>query len=736
MTETVTIITEQIPGPPGPSTATKVAVSAATAGLVFVTVSGGVRVADTAGLVINPVPSGVFLTSAAAGADVTIQTSGIVAASVTGLPSGAACPVGINASGALVRFDDPAIVPGFYIGDTDTAGDVTIGYRVASGNSLPSAASPPTSGTYTIGDVIFNSTPTRIGPPGLGYYIHAWQCTATGTPGAWTPIYAQLSPTLPTEEFAGIQKTGAAGYGQRDGCQLLYLNGFYYLLGGWDAALPNAWSATEVTTNEVWRSPDLVTWTKILAHDSNPPLGGAGARWRRRHSFGTLVIGNYMYVIGGDTSDTGPPYPSDIWRSLDGITWELMAATSPWLYLSIVGYFQGAIHIIGGSGDPVQHKRSTDGGLTWETLTPTPFPRASVTRAVVDSNRNRMYVIGGLNPDTSALMNDCWEYDGTTWVQVSASAAWLGREWIATAHYESRLWALTGSNVSNRGGARYSEDGGATWTELDAVPWPGSHADGVFATSAGIAMAGGSSFADKAYLLKKLAPDPSVFTATLPWTLWCSGSGFDPNTPRVLSKNSSGTSGTRTLNIVSGSPTQGEINGRPTIILDGVNDVLRYTGAGEALDLISRTSYVICFTGKIISSPTDDVTTYQNPGIACESSAYFGIGVRSSGVVEAYHDGGSATHADVAWTTGQLVRIQVWFDGTTLRIRKNKGAWASVAKGIITPVSLGPFAIGSRHNLTAFAALELGEILVSNSPAITEDDLNRVDDEQLLKWGT
>lgn len=600
---------------------------------------------------------------------------------------------------------------------------------------------PPTTGAHVVGEVVINIAPTRIGPPGVGYQIERWRCDAAGTPGAWTPVFSPVSPVLPAEQFGAIEKTSTAGFGQRDGAQLLYLGGYWYLLGGWNASLPNGWSASDVTTNEVWRSPDLAAWTKILAHDPNPPVSGPGARWGRRHSFGSLVVDNYLYVVGGDTSAGGPPYPSDIWRSVAGVscgvTWEQVAATSPWKYLSIVGYFQGAIHIMGGNDAPRQHVRSLDGGVTWETLPDLPFDRSSVTRAVTDPNRNRMYIIGGLDPVTGERKNDCWEYDGVSWVQVSASAAWNGREWIATAYYQSRLWVLTGSNVSNLGGARYSENGGATWIEMAAVPWPGSHADGVFATeSGGIALVSGSGLDSRAYLLKKLAADPTVFTATLPWTMWFEGANFNPVTPIVFGKPSAGNSESHYLIVnLPHVPSQGEINGRPTIILDGVNDVLRYTGPGEALDLISRNAYTIFFTGKILSSPTNSTTTYQNPGIACESTAYFGVGVRSNGAIEAYHDGGSATHADETWVPGELAHFQIRFDGANLEIRKNKGAWTSVAKGPITPLILGPYAIGAKYNLlTDFLAVELCENGVANV-AHAKEDLDRVYDEQKVKWG-
>lgn len=700
-------------------------------GYAVVAYASAFRVANTSGLAANPVVCGVALNTAQEGEALYVATSGVVPNSVTHLGSGAASAVGVDVNGKLVRASDPSCVSGFYVGDCDAAGDFTLRYRDSVGGT-EFATAPPTSGAHTVGEVVVNSSPTRIGSPGTGYFIESWRCSASGTPGAWTPVIVPLSPALRASSFAGINKTATAGFGQRDGAQLLYMSGFYYLLGGWNPTLPNAWSTTDVTTNEVWSSPDLVTWTKLLAHDANPPVSGAGARWRRRHTFGTEVIGGYLYVVGGDTTDGGPPYPSDVWRSADGITWERVAATSPWGYLSILGYFQGAIHIMGGTSSPTQHVRSVDGGVTWETLPNLPFARASVTRAVTDPNRNRMYIIGGLD-DLGNRKNDCWEYDGTTWTRVSASAAWRPREWIATAYYESRLWALTGSNVNNQGGGRYSEDGGATWTELPAVPWPASHADGIYATSNGIAIASGSGLDSRAYLLKKLPDDPCVFTATLPWSLWFEGASYDVNTPKILGRSSAGLSGSHAMTVVSGGPTQGEINGRPTIVLDGVNDVLRYTSASEALDIISLTAYTICVTCKVNSSGSNSGTPYNNPGLGSDSGAWFDVGIRSNGAVEAYHDGGGVTHADSTWTAGQLVHFQVKFDGATLWIRRNGGAWTSVAKSAITG-PLGTFSIGANYNLTQFAGIEICEYMASKS-AISDSDLDIVYAEQSLKWG-
>lgn len=608
---------------------------------------------------------------------------------------------------------------------------------VLEGTEDPSALSPPSRGFHEEGEIVFNSAPTPLGHPGTGFVVEGWRAAPGGTPGAWTPILSALSPPIDTRDrFGGIQKTGVAAYTQRDGAPLVWHRGLYFLLGGWNGLLPNGWSATEVTTNQVWSSPDLVTWTLLLAHDPNPPTSGPGARWRRRHTFGAFSDGTYLYVVGGDTSD-GLPVPSDVWRSLDGIVWERVAATSPgWQYLSILGYFQEAIHVLGGSASPSEHWRSLDGGLTWERLPDLPFARASVTHAVVDDVRQRMYVIGGIDPTTGEDQNDTWEFDGVAWRQASASAVWLPRQWIATAFYANRLWALTGSNVLNQGGLRYSDNGGATWTEVDAYPFPPSHADGIAATPNGIALASGSGLALSTYLIWQLPLDPCVFTATLPWSLWFEGANYNPITPTVFGKVSTGLSAAHSL-LVGGSPAQGEIAGRPTIVLDGVNDFLRYVGGSDTLDIFSLAEYTFCLTARIFSSTSNSATVYDNAGLASDSTAYVDFGVRSNGTIEVYHDGGSATFVGPptpTWVAGDLVHIQIRFVGGLLQFRYGKGTWTSIAKGPIASAVLGPFHIGANRLLNQFVGMEICEGMASLE-GIGDASLDRVAVEQNKKWG-
>jgi hypothetical protein len=445
----------------------------------------------------------------------------------------------------------------------------------------------------------------------------------------------------------------------------------------------------------------------------------------------SAVHNGLLWVFGGDTSDVSP-VPSDVWNSPDGLTWTRVAETSPWgpAYLAIATVFQGSLHVMGGTASPSQHYRSAD-GVTWERMPDMPFGRASIYGGVVNSGR--LYLIGGQDGNT-VQMHDTWAWNGAEWHQMSAAPAWSAREWVCTASYDGKLWCLTGKNgVANAGGIRYSEDCGATWVELPVYPWGPSHADSITVTEDGIILAAGNGTPGSVYFFKTMPADPSVTMATLPWTIWFDGAAYNPVTPTIFGKASAGTSASRALDPI-GSPTQGEINGRPTIILDGVNDVLRYSAGTAVAEVISATAWTISFVGKINSSTSDSAAAYTAPGLGCDSNAYWSAAaVRSSGPLTAYQDDGGVKQSATTWTAGVLVLVQARFDGTQLQIRKGKGAWTTTAAGNIASVG-GVFHIGANHNLLQVAGLEICEYAASNV-AISDANLNLAADDMAAKWG-
>jgi hypothetical protein len=49
---------------------------------------------------------------------------------------------------------------------------------------------PPTTGTWTRGDVLTNSQPEELGSASSKYVITGWVCVVSGTPGTWVQTRA------------------------------------------------------------------------------------------------------------------------------------------------------------------------------------------------------------------------------------------------------------------------------------------------------------------------------------------------------------------------------------------------------------------------------------------------------------------------------------------------------------------------------------------------------------------
>ncbi|HVH46112.1 MAG TPA: hypothetical protein VM925_27370 [Labilithrix sp.] len=321
--------------------------------------------------------------------------------------------------------------------------------------------------------------------------------------------------------YVGEMLTRSAGYSWRDGAALKKFRGKYWLLGGWTNGPRPEWDGDD-TTNEVLSSTDLVTWKVELRHVSQPSTEGRRARWTRRHTFGSVVFKDHLWVIGRDHVMT-PPI-GDVWRSPDGLRWEQVLAEGPWgrKRMPMITVFDGAIHVLGGeldvSGEPgvstSTHFRSVD-GLHWEQLPDMPFVRSS--GAAVEQC-GKLLVMGGNSGGTTVgtprvRHNDVWAWDGKTWKRQIEHAPWPGMMWIDAVNYDGKAWILAGRSGDDDPsqeirGAWFTEDTGRTWTYTQA-PWPGSHADGVEATPEdGIVMASGAKTSTSTFRLKGVtAPD-------------------------------------------------------------------------------------------------------------------------------------------------------------------------------------------------------------------------------------
>ncbi len=411
-----------------------------------------------------------------------------------------------------------------------TVSGVTVGGVAAtdvsaiSGSSVSFRMPTKAAGTYDVALTTGGGTDT------LSSALEAWSPIETHAAARLFQADSGVTTATSATTYEWRQLTNSAAYEVRDGARVHYLaaTGKYWLLGGWQAAPVAAWD-NQITTNQVWSSTDLVTWTAELAHDSSPPTSGAGARWRQAHTFATCLHTyggtEYIYVVGGDTSD-GTPWRDDVWRSSDGTTWERVLANigrEP-KYLASLVSFGGALHLFGGyaysDGNATDHHyKSTDGGATWTAESAMGMTRANFGDvAVVGSS---LVIAGGAtgHAGSATLKNDAWSWDGTTWTQKTANGGFDARQYHGVAVYDSKVWVLAGGVATNDNTVWYSSDLGANWTQIAYTPWEASHADSVCVTDThGIVVASGNQREQRVWTLKS---EP-----TAPVTTWVDrGSG-------------------------------------------------------------------------------------------------------------------------------------------------------------------------------------------------------------------
>jgi hypothetical protein len=254
---------------------------------------------------------------------------------------------------------------------------------------------------------------------------------------------AQPAPVAEPAKPDPWQRITTAPWAWRDGAGLLAKDGGLYLLGGWNGdGAP--------TASEVWFTRDLVTWE----FKGNAP-------WTGRHGAGWLVHDDRLYVIGGD-------YLDDVWSSPDGVTWTQHAAGASFgkMYAPNAASFNGKLLVYNGmredgTGSP-DVWQSEDGGVTWSLLAAAPYAgRALIHGAAV--HNGRLYVIGGglkagVPPngddwptDTVAEFTDVWSTaDGVDWRMETSDMGFPARTHFAVLGTPHGCYVANGSITKQR----------------------------------------------------------------------------------------------------------------------------------------------------------------------------------------------------------------------------------------------------------------------------------------------
>ena len=135
----------------------------------------------------------------------------------------------------------------------------------------------------------------------------------------------------------------------RSSCSVLIFNGQFWILGGCISKPndPPEKGYPKITTcNDVWSSPDGVTWTRVLEH----------APWSPRMWLGGAAYAGRLWVIGG-YDNVHHANLGDVWTSSDGADWDEFRpapAFSPRHEPSCFIY-QGSLWLVAGNSWPVRN---------------------------------------------------------------------------------------------------------------------------------------------------------------------------------------------------------------------------------------------------------------------------------------------------------------------------------------------------------------------------------------------
>lgn len=373
-------------------------------------------------------------------------------------------------------------------------------FEVVNTTTIRAVAPAKTAGSYTV----FVSN--ELGTATLTNGYEAWHPT---TDYAAARVYQAdqgvTSASTATRHRAGVQcqdmgvlALDPTVLAPLDGQGFVELaNGRFLIAGG----APTGHASDVVNT--IWYSDDRgKTWSVLLANAAASATRPAAA-----HTFGffTMTISGteYVYWLGGDPfTPTG-----DVFRSSDGgSTWSRISTSCPTSGLALFNYgvLNNVIYVMGGQtsiedtgGVSTTVYKSTDFGVTWETVGQAPWSGRGAQMGPLPVLNNKLWIVAGAryhSTDVTSWYNDVWTFDGTTWTEVLANGhgQFAKRRYHSVVVFNGRLWMFNGSTcdgvtiTADTATAHYSSDG-ATWTAWsDALPWGSTHAQAAIATSTGI----------------------------------------------------------------------------------------------------------------------------------------------------------------------------------------------------------------------------------------------------------
>lgn len=332
------------------------------------------------------------------------------------------------------------------------------------------------------------------------------------------------APALPAaadaaSEYRWVKITLEAPFAPRDGAGALVYKDRMWLIGGWNnldkAYFPRA------CVNDVWSTADGAAWVMERPNTFGRPEFDAAREWEGRHTAGYVVFQGKMWIVGGDPLQGH--YQNDVWNSADGRNWTQVnrGAPVPWgprvLFHTLV--FGNKIWVMGGQTTPqfapaaeqfYNDIWNSEDGIHWNRVVPEGehwCPRGLIGGQAVF--KDRMWILGGGTYDTPAVperrfFNDVWSSpDGVSWECLVRQAPWHPREYHDVAVFDGRMWVMEGWNRENRNDVWCSADG-VHWEEIPDTPWKPRHAGSVFVFKKALWMVTGNNMESDVWKLERV----------------------------------------------------------------------------------------------------------------------------------------------------------------------------------------------------------------------------------------
>lgn len=160
-------------------------------------------------------------------------------------------------------------------------------------------------------------------------------------------------------------------------------------------------------------------------------------------------------------------------------TWQqLTTSTSPpgrYTHGMTFDSARGAVVLFGGDSTGVSRLNDTweYNGINWMQVSPSQSPpgRANIDQTLVfDSYRAKTILFGGLG--ASGYLNDTWEYNGTTWTEISASLSPASRDSHAMAFDNQRNVTVLFGGYSSGTLLNDTWEYNGAWSEVDTLQEP------------------------------------------------------------------------------------------------------------------------------------------------------------------------------------------------------------------------------------------------------------------------